>query len=106
MAWRYFWCSRGYLLILLSFIGTVLALEGENKLPANIQNAQSTPLISQSAKYFAGFLPNDYSDKLLSNLIDHKGVTGTATEAINKMIDDSVSIVKKPLELLNDEKTN
>ena len=34
------------------------------------------------------------------------GGTGTATEAINKMIDDSVSIVKKPLELLNDEKTN
>ena len=101
-----FGVARGYLLILLLFIGTVLALEGENKLPATIQNAQSTPLISQSAQYFVGFMPNDYSDKLLSNLIDHKSVSDTVDEAINNIIDNSASIVKKPLELLNDEKTN
>ena len=101
-----FGLARGYLLVLLLFIGTVLALEGENKLPATIQDAQSTPLISQSAQYFVGFMPDDYSDKLLSNLIDHKSVSDTVNEAINNIIDNSASIVKKPLELLNDEKTN
>ena len=101
-----FGLARGYLLVLLLFIGTVLALEGENKLPATIQDAQSTPLISQSAQYFVGFMPDDYSDKLLSNLIDHKSVSDTVDEAINNIIDNSASIVKKPLELLNDEKTN
>ena len=84
----------------------MLALEGENKLPVTIQNAQSTPLFSQSAQYFASFMPDDYNDKLLSSLTDHKGVDSTATEAIDNMIDNGADIVKKPLELLNDEKTN
>jgi len=101
-----FGVARGYLLVLLAFIGAVLALEGENKLPATIQNAQSTPLFSQSAQYFASFMPDDYNDKLSSSLIDHKGVNATAAEAIDNMIDNGADIVKKPLELLNDEKTN
>ena len=101
-----FGLARGYLLVLLAFIGAVLAIEGENKLPATIQNAQSTPLFSQSAQYFAKFMPDDYSDKLSSNLIDHTGDDATAAETIEKMIDDGAAIVKKPLELLNDEKSN
>ena len=101
-----FGVARGYLLVLLAFIGAVLALEGENKLPTTIQNAQSTPLFSQSAQYFASFMPDDYSDKLSSSLIDHKGVNATAAEAIDNMIDNGADILKKPLELLNDEKTN
>ena len=101
-----FGLARGYLLLLLAFIGAVFTLEGENKLPATIQNAQSTPLFSQSAQYFANFMPDDYSDKLSSSLIDHKGANSAAAEAINNMIDNGADIVKKPLELLNDEKTN
>ena len=97
---------RGYLLVLFAFIVAVLALEGENKLPATIQNAQSTPFFSLSAQHFAHFMPDDYSDKLLSSLIDHKGVNTSAKEAIDNMIDNGASILKKPLELLNDEKTN
>ena len=101
-----FGLARGYLLVLLAFIGAVLAIEGENNLPATIQNAQSTPLFSQSAKYFAKFMPDDYSDKLSSNLIDRTSDDTTAAETIEKMIDDGATIVKKPLELLNDEKPN
>ena len=102
----FFGMARGYLLVLFAFIGAVLALEGENNLPATIQNAQSTPLFSHSAQHFASFMPDDYSDKLLSSLIDHKGVNATAAEAIDNMIDNGADILKKPLELLNDEKTN
>ena len=101
-----FGLARGYLLVLLAFIGAVLAVEGENNLPATIQNAQSTPLFSQSAQYFAEFMPDDYSDKLSSNLIDHTGDAATAAETIEKMVDDGAAIIKKPLELLNDEKSN
>ena len=101
-----FGLARGYILVLLAFIGAVLAIEGENKLPATIQNAQSTPLFSQSAQYFAKFMPDDYSDKLSSNLIDHTGDGATAVGTIEKIIDDGATIVKKPLELLNDEKSN
>ena len=92
--------------MLFAFIGAVLAIEGENNLPATIQNAQSTPLFSQSGQYFAKFMPDDYSDKISSNLIDHTGDDATATQTIEKMIDDGAAIVKKPLELLNDEKSN
>ena len=101
-----FGVARGYLLVLLAFIGTVLALEGENKLPAAIQNAQSTPFFSQSAHYFASFMPDDYSNSLSSSLIDHRGVNATAAEAMGNMIDNTANIVKKPLGLLNDEKAN
>ena len=101
-----FGLARGYLLVILAFIGAVLAIEGEKNLPATIQNAQSTPLFSQSAQYFAKFMPDDYSDKLSSNLIDHTGDGATAVGTIEKLIDDGATIVKKPLELLNDEKSN
>ena len=101
-----FGLARGYLLVLLAFIGAVLATEGENKLPATLQNAQSTSLFSQSAKYFAKFMPDDYSDKLSSNLIDHSGNNTIAAETIEKMIDNGTEIMKKPLELLDDEKSN
>ena len=102
----FFGLARGYLLVLLTFIGAVLAIEGENKLPATIQKAQSTPLLSQSAQYFARYMPDDYNDKISSNLIDHTGDDVTAAETIQKMIDNGTEIVKKPLELLNDEKSN
>ena len=101
-----FGLARGYLLVLLAFIGAVLTLEGENKLPTNIQNAQSTPLFSQSAQYFASFMPDDYSDRLSSSLINHKGIGATTAEAMDNIIDNGADIIKKPLELLNDEKTN
>ena len=101
-----FGLARGYLLVLLAFIGAVHAIEGENKLPATIQNAQSTPLFSQNAQYFAKFMPDYYSDKLSSNLTDHTGDDTAVAETIEKMIDDGAAIVKKPLQLLNDEKSN
>ena len=101
-----FGVARGYLLVLLAFIGAALALEGENKLPTAIQNAQSTPLFSQSAQYFASFMPDDFSGKISSSLIVHKGVNATPADAIANMIDSGADILKKPLELLNDEKTN
>ena len=101
-----FGVARGYLVVLLAFVAAVLAVEGENKLPARIQNAQSGPVFSQSARYFASFMPDDYNDKLSSILIDHKSVNATSAEAIDNMIDNTSDIVKKPLELLDDEKTN
>ena len=101
-----FGVARGYLLVLLAFIVAVIALEGENKLPTTIQNAQSTPFFSLSAQHFARFMPDDYSDKLLSSLINHTGVNNTATKAIDNMIDNGSDILKKSLELLNNEKTN
>jgi membrane protein required for colicin V production len=94
-----FGLARGYLLVLLAFIGSVLALEGENKLPATIQNAQSTTLFSESARYFTNFMPNEISNKLSSSLADHNGFNTTATEGIDDMINSG-------LELLNDEKAN
>ena len=101
-----FGVTRGYLLAVLVFIGAVLALGGENKLPANIQNAQSAPLFNQSARYFMSFMPDDYNDKLSSILVDHRGANAPVTKTMDNILDKSANILKKPLELLNDEKTN
>ena len=89
---------------LFAFIGAVLAIEGENKLPATIQNAQSTPIFSRAAQYFAKLMPVEINKKLSSNLINHTGEYTTASEKIEKMKDNGARILKKPLELLNDEK--
>ena len=90
-----FGVTRGYLLVLFAFIGSVLALEGENKLPPTIQNAQSTMFFSESARYFANFMPNEISDKLSSSLTDHKGFNATAAEGIDDMINNGADILKK-----------
>ena len=97
---------RGYLLVLFAFIGAVLLLEGESKLPEPLLKAQSTPIMSQSARYFAQYAPDDYADKLISNLSDHNSLGAEATKIMNNMMDSGAEMVKKPLELLNDEKIN
>ena len=97
---------RGYLLVLVAFIGAVLLLEGESKLPESLLEAQSTPIISQSARYFAQYTPNAYADKLISNLSDHNSLGAEAAKTMNKVMDSGIEMVKKPLELLNDEKSN
>jgi membrane protein required for colicin V production len=97
---------RGYLLVLVAFIGAVLLLEGESKLPESLLEAQSTPIISQSARYFAQYAPNAYADKLISNLSDHNSLGAEAAKTMNKVMDSGTEMVKKPLELLNDEKSN
>ena len=102
----FFGLARGYLLVLFAFIGAVLAIEGENKLPATIQNAKSTPIFSKTAQYLTKFMPDEINKKLSSNLINHTGEYTTAAEKIEKIKDAGERIVKKPLELLNDEKPN
>jgi membrane protein required for colicin V production len=97
---------RGYLLVLFAFIGAVLLLEGESKLPESLQKAQSTPIMRQSARYFAQYAPDDYADKLISNLSDHNSLGAEATRTMNNMMDSGTEMVKKPLELLDDEKPN
>ena len=97
---------RGYLLVLFAFIGAVLLLEGESKLPETLQKAQSTPIMSQSARYFAQYAPDDYADKLISNLSDHNSLGAEAAKTMNNMMDSGTEMVKKPLELLDDEKPN
>lgn len=102
----FFGLARGYLLVLLVFIGAVLAFEGENKLPATIQNAQSTSIFSKTARYFAKFMPDEINKKLSSDLINHTGGYATAAEKIETIIENGTKIVKKPFELLDDEKSN
>ena len=97
---------RGYLLVLFAFIGAVLLLEGESKLPESLQTAQSTPIMRQSARYFAQYAPDDYTDKLISNLSDHNSLGAEATQTMNNMMDSGTEMFKKPLELLDDEKPN
>ena len=46
----------------------------------------------------------DINKKLSSNLINHTGEYTTAAEKIEKMKDNGARILRKPLELFNDEK--
>ena len=98
-----FGLARGYLLV-MRFIGAVLAIEGEKICQQPYKMPKHT--LFNSAQYFAKFMPDDYSAQIIVKLIDHTGDNATAAKTIEKMIDDGAAIVKKPLELLNDEKSN
>jgi membrane protein required for colicin V production len=43
---------RGYFLALLSFVGAVIFLDGEAKLPTIVKESQSTPILSKSTRFF------------------------------------------------------
>ena len=59
---------RGYGIVLIVFIVTVFAAEGEDNLPKTVKQSHSTPLLSRSAHYFSDLVPKDYRGQLLGYL--------------------------------------
>ncbi len=97
---------RGYFLVVLAFVGAVIALGSEAKLYDAIKDAQSTPIISKSARFLAGLGTENQRKQLLSKLSLHDMDSMPLSSTIDSAIATGKKITEKPMELLSDEKTD
>ncbi len=106
---------RGYGLVLIVFVAAVFAAEGEDNLPITVKQSHSTPLLSRSAHYFSGFVPEDYRDRLVDHLVYRAPSTMSGVAIDPGSVDGRVSKSDVPIKsvkqtsdagtkLLNDEK--
>ena len=94
---------RGFVIVLVIYIGAVIAAEGEDRLPGLVTDAQIIPALRESAHLTSGMLPPDMGARIMDNLPDAAPVTEElqeAGEAIGETVEDSEV---QGLELLQDE---
>ena len=98
-----FGAIRGFVIVLVVYIGAVIGANGEDKLPGLVTNAQILPALRESAHLMSGMLPPDMSARIVDNLPDAADATEElkeAGEAVGGAVEDSEV---KGLELLDDE---
>ena len=94
---------RGFVIVLVIYVGAVIAAEGEDRLPGLVTDAQIIPALRESAHLRSGVLPPDMGDRIVDNLPDAAPATEElqeAGEAVGEAVEDSEV---KGLDLLDDE---
>ena len=94
---------RGFVIVLVIYVGAVIAAEGEDRLPGLVTDAQIIPALRESAHLMSGVLPPDMGDRIVDNLPDAAPATEElqeAGEAVGEAVEDSQV---KGLDLLDDE---
>jgi membrane protein required for colicin V production len=94
---------RGFVIVLVIYVGAVIAAEGEDRLPGLVTDAQIVPALRESAHLMSGVLPPDMGDRIVDNLPDAAPATEElqeAGEAVGEAVEDSEV---KGLDLLDDE---
>ena len=94
---------RGFVIVLVIYVGTVIGADGEDRLPGLVTDAQIIPALRESAHLMSGVLPPDMADKITDNLPDAAPVTEELQEA-GKAVGEAVENSEvEGLELLQDE---
>ena len=94
---------RGFVIVLVIYVGAVIGADGEDRLPGLVTDAQIIPALRKSAHLMSGVLPPDMSDKITDNLPDAAPVTEELQEA-GKAVGEAVENSEaEGLELLQDE---
>lgn len=95
---------RGFLLVLIAYTTAVIAVEGEDKLPTQVSEAQFAPMLRASATTLSVVIPTDMRDRVLEN------VPATEIEGVDEIIEnieapvtEGNSAITDSLNLLNDE---
>jgi len=94
---------RGFVIVLVIYVGAVIGADGEDRLPGLVTDAQIIPTLRESAHLMSGVLPPDMADKITDNLPDAAPVTEElqeAGEAVGEAVENSEV---DGLELLKDE---
>ena len=94
---------RGFVIVLVIYVGAVIGADGEDRLPGLVTDAQIIPALRESAHLMSGVLPPDMGDKITDNLPDAAPVTEElqeAGEAVGEAVENSEV---EGLELLQDE---
>ena len=94
---------RGFVIVLVIYVGAVIGADGEDRLPGLVTDAQIIPALRESAHLMSGVLPPDMGDKITDNLPDAAPVTEElqeAGEAVGEAVENNEV---EGLELLQDE---
>ena len=102
---------RGFVIVLVIYVGAVIAADGEDRLPGLVTDAQFIPALRESAHLMSGVLPPDMGDKITDNLPDASPATKellAAKENVGEAVGEAVEEVGEDkgaqgLELLEDE---
>ena len=93
---------RGFVIVLLIYTGTVVALEGEDRLPSMVAESQVTPMLRGGAHIMSGMLPDDIRGRVIDNLPTPTEPTTEIQEAGDALGEAGAS----GLELFEDETAN
>ena len=109
----FFGVIRGFVIVLVIYVGAVVAAEGEDKLPSLVTDAQLTPRLRESAPLTSGLLPDEMRARVVDSLTDPAPVTEAlqeAGEAVGDSLEETDSSGNPDsggsLELLSDEGGN
>ena len=90
-----FGCLRGYVIVLVVYVGSVIVVaEGEKNLPSIVIDAEITPVLRGSAHLFAGVLPDDMRKMLIEKLppaAKEVDAIQDTLEKVGETIDDRTS---------------
>ena len=109
----FFGVIRGFVIVLVIYVGAVVAAEGEDKLPSLVTDAQITPLLRESAHLTSGLLSDEMRARVIDSLPDPAPVIEELQEA-GQAVGDSLEKTDSSgnpdsgggLELLSDEGGN
>jgi membrane protein required for colicin V production len=88
---------RGFLIALIAYTTATVVVQGEDNLPAQVGDAQFTPLLRASATSLAIFIPADMRDRVLEN------VPTTDLDGVNDVIENIEAPVTEANQTLSDE---
>lgn len=93
---------RGFLIVLVIYIGAIFVAEGEDKLPEMVRESTVTPVLRDSAILMAGLLPADMQGRIVDSLPE-AGETAKDIEEAGERVGEAGAA---GLDLLEDETTN
>ena len=93
---------RGFLIVLVIYIGAIFVAEGEDKLPEMVRESTVTPVLRDSAILMAGLLPADLQGRIVDSLPE-AGETAKDIEEAGERVGEAGAA---GLDLLEDETTN
>ena len=93
---------RGFVIVVILYIGAAVVAEGEDRLPDVVAESAVTPMLRDSAHLMSGLLPSDMRDRIVTNLPD----ASATTKDIRKAGENLGKNDNTSLDLLEDETPN
>ena len=98
---------RGFLIVLIAYTTAAVAVDGEDKLPTQVSEAQFAPIMRASATTLSVVIPTEMRDRILQN-VPASEIDGVddIIENIEAPVTEGNSAITDGLELLSDETDN
>ena len=105
---------RGFVIVVILYIGAVIVAEGEDRLPDMVADSAVTPMLRDSAHLMSGLLPSEIRERIITNLPDASATKQDiqdAGESLGESVGENIGenagdSDSTSLDLLEDETAN